>query len=280
MVKPRALVFGLCGAIAGGTIMLDALLKGPAAYSARTGWPAWAVIPAALGILTLAALVGVLVAWGYSSVTGLGFPTGNAASGTLPPQAMLQVATWTAGLQIGIVLLTLLAAGFFSSNRAEVLALRPPAQGWHVLGLALIPLFAVTTVWTALLMFMKPEAALHDLRPFKDMLHSDAFWLMLTVIGIGAPLSEELLFRGFLFSGLAKSKLGLVGAGVLTSLLWTLLHLGYSIFGLIEVMSIGLYFAWLLARTGSLWVTMFCHAVYNTVMALGIYFVSLPPPAG
>jgi len=102
--------------------MLDALLKGPAAYSARTGWPAWAVIPAALGILALAALIGVLVAWGYSSVTGLGFPTGNAASGTLP-QAMLQVATWTAGLQIGIVLLTLLAAGFFSSNRAEVLAL-------------------------------------------------------------------------------------------------------------------------------------------------------------
>jgi hypothetical protein len=260
--------------------MLDALLKGPAAYSARTGWPAWAVIPAAFGILALAALIGVLVAWGYSSVTGLGFPTGNAASGTLPPQAMLQVATWTAGLQIGIVLLTLLTAGFFSSNRTEVLALRPPAQGWHVLGLALIPLFAVTTAWTALLMFMKPEAALQDLRPFKDMLHSDAFWLMLTVIGIGAPLSEELLFRGFLFSGLAKSKLGLVGAGVLTSLLWTLLHLGYSIFGLIEVMSIGLYFAWLLARTGSLWVTMFCHAVYNTVMALGIYFVSLPPPAG
>ena len=73
---------------------------------------------------------------------------------------------------------------------------------------------------------------MHDLRPFKDMLHSDAFWLMLTVIGIGAPLSEELLFRGFLFSGLAKSKLGLLGAGVLTSLLWTLLHLGYSIFGL------------------------------------------------
>jgi hypothetical protein len=115
--------------------MLDALLKGPGAYSARTGWPAWAVIPAALGILTLAALIGVLVAWGYSSVMGLGFPTGNAASGTLPPQVMLQVATWTAGLQIGIVLLTLLAAGFFSSNRAEMLALRSPAQGWHVLGL-------------------------------------------------------------------------------------------------------------------------------------------------
>jgi membrane protease YdiL (CAAX protease family) len=63
---------------------------------------------------------------------------------------------------------------------------------------------------------------------------------------------------------------------VLSSVLWTLLHLGYSIFGLIEVLSIGLYFSWLLVRTGSLWVTMFCHGVYNTAMALGLYVTTLP----
>jgi membrane protease YdiL (CAAX protease family) len=85
------------------------------------------------------------------------------------------------------------------------------------------------------------------------------------------------LFRGFLFPGLAQSKLGLVGAGILTSFLWMLLHFGYSIYGLAEVMAIGLYFAWLLVRTGSLWVTMFCHAVYNSAMALGLHFMTLPP---
>jgi membrane protease YdiL (CAAX protease family) len=256
--------------------MLEALLKGPAAYVPRTGWPAWAVIPAALGILVLAAVIGVLVAWGYSSFAGLGFPQAPDTA-TLGPQVAAQLTTWTAGFQVGAIVLTLLAAGLFSSNRREALALRPPAQGWRVLPLALVPLFIVTTAWTSLLMLFNPEAALHDLRPFQELLHGDTFWLMLLVIGIGAPLSEELLFRGFMFAGLAKSKLGFIGAAVLSAVLWTLLHLGYSIFGLIEVLSIGLYLSWLLVRTGSLWVTMFCHGVYNTVMAIGLYFVTLPP---
>jgi membrane protease YdiL (CAAX protease family) len=255
--------------------MLDALLKGPAAYAPRTGWPAWSVIPAAVLILVLAALIGALLAWGYSSLAGLGLPQ-VAENGVLPPQVMVQLTIWTAGLQIAIILLTLLAAGFFSSARAEVLALRRPSQGWRVLPLALVPLFVVTMAWTGMLMLVKPEAVLHDLRPFQEILHSNAFWLMLIVIGIGAPLSEELLFRGFLFSGLAQSRLGFLGAGILTSLLWATLHYGYSIFGLIEVLGIGLYFAWLLVHTGSLWVSMFCHAVYNSVMALGIYFMTLP----
>jgi len=252
--------------------MLDALLKGPAVYAARTGWPAWAVIPAAFGILVLA------VVGAFAAAVGYQFLAGN------PLQLTLKSGTATAlvmgGWQILTVALTLLAAGFFSSDRREVLALRSPVQGWRVLPLALVPLFAVTTVWTSLLVLLNPEAVMHDLRPFQALLHGDGFWLMLIVIGIGAPLSEELLFRGFVFSALAKSKLGFVGAAALTSLLWMLLHLGYSVFGLIEVLAIGLYFAWLLVRTGSLWVTMFCHAVYNTVMALGLYFMTLPPVGG
>ncbi len=249
--------------------MLDALLKGPAPYVLRTGWPAWAVIPAAFGILGLALLATLAVALVIHSLVGLPLSFSSEAGFGVP----LLFGVW----QIFVILLTLQAAGLYASDRNELLALRPPAQGWRMLPLALIPLFLVTTAWTGTLMLVKPDVVLHDLRPFQALLRGDAFWLMLIVIGVGAPLSEELLFRGFLFPGLAKSKLGLVGAGILTSFLWTLLHFGYSIFGLIEVMGIGLYFAWLLVRTGSLWVTVFCHAVYNSVMAVGLYFVTLPP---
>ena len=249
--------------------MLDALLKGPAAYVLRTGWPAWAVIPAAFGIMGLSLLAMLSVALGIHSLAGIPVSFTSETGVGLP----LLFAVW----QIFVILLTLQAASLYASDRTEVLALRPPAQGWRVLLLALVPLFLVTTAWTGTLLLVKPDAVLHDLRPFQGLLHGHAFWLMLIVIGVGAPLSEELLFRGFLFSGLAKSKLGFVGAGILSSLLWTLLHFGYSVFGLIEVLGIGLYFSWLLVRTGSLWVTMFCHAVYNSVMALGLYFVTLPP---
>ena len=114
---------------------------------------------------------------------------------------------------------------------------------------------------------------LFDLKVFKEMLSGNTALLALLVIGVGAPLSEELLFRGFLFSGLAKSRLGLIGTSILTAVLWTALHFGYSVFGLIEVLAIGLYFSWLLVKTGSLWVTIFCHAVYNTVVGLVLYSI-------
>lgn len=193
-------------------------------------------------------------------------------------QAPLEVVTaWLAGLQIGLVLLTVLAAGFFSSNRAETLALRAPRGGWGVLGWALVPMFVLTGIWTALILWWRPDVVIDDLRVFKELLTGKTALLALLVIGVGAPLSEELLFRGFLFSGLAKSRLGLLGTSILTAVLWTALHYGYSLFGLIEVLAIGLYFSWLLIRTGSVWVTIFCHGVYNTVVGLVLYFVTLPP---
>jgi membrane protease YdiL (CAAX protease family) len=248
--------------------MLDALLKGPPAYVARGGWPAWAVIPAAFGIIGVALLGTVAVWFAIRVVTGVTLSVSGNGYG-LP----LLFGAW----QIFVVLLTLAAARFHAPDRAEALALRPPAQGWRVLPVALLPLFLVGGAWTGIISFLNPDAVLHDLRPFQQLLHGDAFWLMLLVIGLGAPLSEEILFRGFMFPGLAKSRLGFVGAGILSSILWTMLHAGYSLFGLLEVLSIGFYFAWLLVRTGSLWTTIFCHAVYNTVMAVGLYFVNLPP---
>src|SRR4029079_19708809 len=101
-------------------------------------------------------------------------------------------------------------AGFFATNRTETLALRPPRGGWGVLPLALIPRFGATGVWTALVMWWQPDVVIGDLRVFSNLLHGELGILALIAIGIGAPLSEELLFRGFLFSRLAKSRLGLL----------------------------------------------------------------------
>jgi membrane protease YdiL (CAAX protease family) len=239
----------------------------------RTNWPAWAVLPGGLVIFLLAAALGVVGS--FAMVVILSLDTGTAPV-ELPHSVIM------AGLyaqQIAMIVATIVFAGFFVSNRAETLALRPPRGGWGVLVLSLIPMFGFTGLWTALLMWLRPDVVIGDLRLFGDLLQGNAAIFALIAIGIGAPLSEELLFRGFLFSGLAKSRLGLVGTGILTAVLWTALHVGYSIFGLIEVFAIGLYFSWLLVRTGSLWVPMFCHAVYNTVIGLVLYFVTLPPPA-
>ncbi len=239
----------------------------------RTNWPAWAMLPAGLLIFALTAALGAAGSFVMAMILSLDMFT---APVELPHSVVM------AGLyaqQIAMIVFTILFAGFFASNRAETLALRAPRGGWGVLVLSLIPLFGLTGLWTALMMWLRPDVVIGDLRVFSDLLQGEMAIFALIAIGIGAPLSEELLFRGFLFSGLAKSRLGLVGTSILTAVLWTALHAGYSIFGLIEVFAIGLYFSWLLVRTGSLWAPIFCHAVYNTVIGLVLYFVTLPPPA-
>lgn len=152
----------------------------------------------------------------------------------------------------------------------------PPSDGWRILPWALLPLFVVSGVWTAIVLYLQPDLFINDTKPIQQLIQSDALWLVLLVICIGAPVSEELLFRGFLFSGLSKTWLGFIGTAVVTSLLWTSLHAGYSIFGLVEVLAMGLYFSWLLVRTGSVWVPIFCHAANNTLACVVLYFVTLP----
>lgn len=254
--------------------MANVLLAGPAGYRAQTGWPAWAALPAGVIIFILAALVGFVSLWLNGD---LGSDTNVLAPGG-QPQMGASVAVWLVGMQLGVVVFTYIAAGFFSSNRVLSLSLLKPAGGWSVLFWALIPMFLIAGVWTGLLVFWDPEIVARDLRPFVQLMNSDAFYLVLLMICVGAPLSEEILFRGFLFSALAKTRLGLIGTSLVTSLLWTSLHAGYSIFGLIEVLWIGLYFSWLLVRTGSLWVTIFCHALYNTAVSIALMMVTLPQP--
>jgi membrane protease YdiL (CAAX protease family) len=227
-------------------------------------------------IFILAAILGTILAFLQTLLTR-GFTTATFDPQHPPAQMMHGVGAWIIGLQLGLISFTWLAAGFFSSNRTEVLSLKPPAQSWWVLPLALLPLFLGTAAWTAIQVLWKPEAVVQDLRPFLQLLNGDMRWPILAAICIGAPMSEELLFRGFLFSGLAKSRIGVLGAAVVTTVLWTSLHLGYTLFGLFEVLGIGFYLSWVLIRTGSLWVTMFCHGVYNTVVAIALLYVGLPP---
>jgi len=86
--------------------------------------------------------------------------------------------------------------------------------------------------------------------------------------GVMAPLWEEALMRGFLYRGLAASRLGPAGAIVVTAVLWALMHLGSgrSWIGIAEMTLAGLLFDWLRWRTGSLLPTTAVHAANNLLM--------------
>jgi uncharacterized protein len=90
-----------------------------------------------------------------------------------------------------------------------------------------------------------------------------ALWLLVIAFTVAAPVSEEILARGFLYRGWSESRLGVAGAIFLSSLAWTSLHLQYDWFFFGEVFSIGLLLGYLRYRTNSTWLTIVVHGVNN-----------------
>jgi CAAX protease family protein len=248
----------------------SALFRGPPAYEPRTPWSAVPALLAAVIIVGASILGAVLV-------LGVGTVAGTSDNGTSPGiwrrdmNALATLAIW----QALAVVLTILASLLFGGRARDVLALRPPLGPPLAYPKAVLLMAALQVVVSAVQYGFFPQDMYADLRPIVQ-LFGEQWVLALLVVGVGAPLSEELLFRGFLLSALARSRLGFAGAALVTTTLWTALHAGYSLAGIVEVFTIGLFFSWLLWRTGSLRVPIFCHALYNSLIVLVLKHVPLP----
>jgi uncharacterized protein len=88
-------------------------------------------------------------------------------------------------------------------------------------------------------------------------------WTLWLALLMGAPLSEEIFFRGFLMPGLSRSTLRWIGAAILTSLGWAAIHLQYDLYGMAAIFVLGLLLATARAKTGSTILTMFLHSFTN-----------------
>jgi hypothetical protein len=87
-----------------------------------------------------------------------------------------------------------------------------------------------------------------------------ALWFGAIVV---APAGEEVLFRGFLFRGWARSERATWPAIVVISLLWAALHVQYDWTGIAQIFIIGLFLGWMRARSGSTLLTFLLHGLFN-----------------
>ena len=237
------------------------LFRGPPGYQTRTPWEPLPAVAASGAIVVASALVLV------GSVVLLGL------LGQARPEGAELTSLGVA--QFATIALTLAAAGMLGGRPAGVLALRSPVGTPWIYPAALLLMLGLQ-IGTSLVehsLFRGDMFA--DLRPFA-LLFKEHWLLAILVVGVGAPLAEELLFRGFLLSALARSGLGFWGGALVTTGLWTALHIGYTVLGILEVFTIGLFLSWLLWRTGSLRVAILCHALNNLLMVLLLRYVSLP----
>jgi membrane protease YdiL (CAAX protease family) len=239
-------------------------------YKAATPWSAPGALAATVAILLVAIVVGGLsggLVEGWLATLGAQERAGHSSGVLLARVAAVQAAI--------IALVLLVAAPMYSGRPQAVLALEAAPRPATVLS-AFAAMVLLLAPYNLAVYALSSDSMVQDLEPFADLMGSNMAWLAVIVIGIGAPLSEELLFRGFLQSALARSRIGYFGASLVTTMGWTALHAGYSPAGLIEVFLIGLLLSWLLWRTGSLWVPILCHAVHNTALLAVLALVELP----
>lgn len=94
-----------------------------------------------------------------------------------------------------------------------------------------------------------------------DAVADDRAALLLTGVAavIGAPISEEVLHRGLVFGGLARW--GFWPAAAASAAVFAGIHLDPG--SLIPFFGIGIVFAWVFWRSGSLWDAVICHGLFN-----------------
>ncbi|HUU93910.1 MAG TPA: CPBP family intramembrane glutamic endopeptidase [Phycisphaerae bacterium] len=89
--------------------------------------------------------------------------------------------------------------------------------------------------------------------------------LMIVAFVLAAPLFEEFLFRGFLFEGIRRSRLGVVGAVVISSAVWAAIHLHYGWISIGVLLCLGFLLSAARLRTESVWICFLMHAVFNLI---------------
>lgn len=198
-----------------------------------------------------------------------------------PPQAEIEVAmqqhVFTLGGAAGIYILQ-----FLLLIPILVFAAHFPGQPWtHTLGLRSFD-GAALRYWLAILLaFLCIEYLLNqiiDIDPgeFIKVVSGSKHLLLSLVVVLLAPVLEELVFRGYLFQAWRNTRLGLSGTLLLTSAIFTSLHMGqYNaiILAMLFVLSIVLGLA--REKTDSVWVPVILHSVNNLASVITIIYLGL-----
>ncbi|MBR9647985.1 CPBP family intramembrane metalloprotease [Clostridium tyrobutyricum] len=92
---------------------------------------------------------------------------------------------------------------------------------------------------------------------------------MVPVVVIFAPVLEEFVFRWIFFEKIFKSRLGVLGAALLSSLMFSLVHFNINVFFII--LWIGIYNCYLIHKKGY-WYAVINHAVFNSVTMISLIY--------
>jgi len=250
-----------------------ALMDGPGfRYRPETPWGAFS----ALAVTVIASLSPVVIglAGVYLEMKGFLSADGQPVPISVPSLASPYFAGLMIAGQLTSLMMIWLAAGR-KGARVQSLRLGVGQADWlSCVGYGLLLIVLVGPIEIALYRLAGLDL-FTDARALLEGLRSPIWWAIVVAAVVLAPLWEELTFRGFLLSALARSRIGFWPGAVLSTLIWTALHAGYSWPGLASVFLAGLGLSWIMKRTGSMRAVVVAHGVVNA-SSLSISYLFAP----
>lgn len=183
-----------------------------------------------------------------------------------PPSGLLLALATLTTAPVGLALIAWFVRLRRGATLPAYLALRMPSPGalarWLV-GAAVLIAVADYLTWAA----GRPVVPEFMRTTYESAHWPPLYWLAMVV---AAPLFEEVFFRGFLYRGIAVSRLGVSGAVVVTALLWTVAHTQYDPFELGIVFAGGLFLGVARARGDSVILVFLLHAFWNLLAVIQV----------
>jgi membrane protease YdiL (CAAX protease family) len=236
----------------------------PWKFWATCAWTVFVLLSwMAVQLIVIVCMLALRGTWGEMSAEDAAKLASNAL-------VLSSVAIIAGAAEIGVVALAIRRA---RCRFADYLGLVWPSRAYLWIGLAclvvLLPLGDLSSWMTG-----RPIVPPFVMDAYRSARDSGTIWLFAIALVVAAPLAEEIVFRGFMFRGLAASRVGVAGAILIPSAIWSVMHVQYETFFIVQIFILGTVFAWLRWKSGSTSLTIVLHAIINfTSLLQTIYFV-------
>lgn len=237
----------------------------PAATAAP--WGSWATAGLGFGVFVAFLVLQTLAAIPFVVVMGLEDRAAAEALETNPEY--LATAMLASGIG-GTLLVALFAALRKRMTVGDYLAMRWP--GTRPLVVWLLVAAAVVVAFDVMTALLGRELAGEWWMEVYANVKAPLVLGFATVIA--APLFEEVFFRGFLFAGWSRGRLGVIGTVVLTAALWAAMHVQYGAYEIGQIFVLGLLLGVARHRTGSLVVPLLIHVAINLTANIQVAYLT------
>lgn len=172
---------------------------------------------------------------------------------------------------ISWILLTALSVLIVRSKSGDIrryLALTPFSVA---VGIGFLGLLLLFMIGSEALTYLLDKSPLDFVDPLYESVSS--VWLLIIAMVVVAPIYEELVFRGLLWSAIAEqfsapsypAQRGAMAASVVTSIIFAVIHLQYGLYEISTIVVLALIFCYARIKSGSLLLPMLLHIVNNGV---------------